>query len=58
MRNHMSMEISAFQITRLVDADFVVSGSPELCSGYQDCVPTGHVETKAFISLKSIVNFH
>jgi len=57
MCNHMSLEISAFQIL-VVDTDFVVFGSPELCSGLPGLRPPGHVETKAFTSLKSIVNFH
>ena len=33
MRKHGSLEITAFQITGVVDLDFVPSGSPELCSG-------------------------
>jgi hypothetical protein len=41
LRKLVSLEISAFQITPVVDTDFIVSDSPELRSGLPDYVPSG-----------------
>ena len=41
MRKAVSLKISAFQITRVVDTDFICHVARSVAPGYVDCVPSG-----------------